>query len=55
LIRLPSMEQVDAALESSKNLDARKVHRQIREYVKKSTFTQILQSNNAQQKVLDLI
>lgn len=53
--RLLSMEQVDAALESYKTLDAQKVHRQIREYVKESTFAQILQSNNAQQKVIDLI
>jgi hypothetical protein len=53
--RLLSMEQVDAALESYKNLHTQKVHRQIREFVKESTFAQILQSNNAQRKVIDLI
>ena len=53
--RLLSMEQIDAALESYKNSEAQKVHRQIRAYTNKSTFGQILQSNNAQQKVIDLI
>lgn len=53
--RLLDLEQVDLALEDYKNTTARQVHYQIREYAKKSTFTQILVSNNAQQKVIELI
>jgi len=53
--RLLTMEQIDMALESFKNSDARAVHMQIREYAQKSTFAQILRSNNAQQTVIDLI
>ena len=53
--RLLTVEQIDMALESYINTEARKVHRQIREYVTKSTITQILRSNNAQQMVIDLI
>ena len=53
--RLLSADQIDMALENYKNSEAREVHRQIREYAKKSSFVQILQSNNAQQKVIELI
>ena len=48
-------EQIDMAVESYKATGAPGVHRQIRGYVKKSTFMQILQLDNAQEKVIDLI
>jgi len=50
-----TVEQVDMALENYKTSDAAKVHRQIREYANKTTFARILQSNNAQEKVIELI
>jgi len=53
--RLLSADQIDMALENYKQSEARKVHYQIREYAKKATFGKILQSNNAQLKVIDLI
>jgi hypothetical protein len=53
--RLLTEEQIDTALEDYKNLEAVRVHRAIREYVNKSTFSEILRANNAQQKVIELI
>ena|ERR1700728_2538215 len=53
--RLLSAEQIEMAVENYKTSGAPEVHRQIRGYVKKSTFMQILQLNNAQEKVIDLI
>ena len=52
--RFLSQDQIDMALETYKNSEAPEVHRQIRAYVNQSTFGQVLQSNNAQQKVIDL-
>ncbi|KDR79417.1 hypothetical protein GALMADRAFT_1239396 [Galerina marginata CBS 339.88] len=48
-------EQVTMALEHYKISEAAKVHRAIREYANKSTFVKILQSNKAQEKVIELI
>jgi hypothetical protein len=48
-------EQIEMAVENYKTSGAPEVHRQIRGYVKKSTFVQILQLNNAQERVIDLI
>ncbi|KAI0245652.1 hypothetical protein BJV78DRAFT_1365269 [Lactifluus subvellereus] len=53
--RLLTAEQIDAALEDYKNLEAVKVHRAIREYVNQATFSEILSVNDAQQKVIELI
>jgi len=53
--RLLTNEQIDAALEDYKNTEGYKVHRAIREYVNKSTFGDILKSNNAQEKMIELI
>jgi hypothetical protein len=53
--RLLSADQIDMALENYKNSDAQEVHRRVREYVRKTTFAAILQSNNAHQKVIELI
>jgi len=53
--RLVDVDQINMALENHKNSDARDVHHQIRKYVEKSTFAKILQSNNAHQKVIELI
>lgn len=50
-----SAELIDMALESYKTLSAPSIHDEIREYAQKSTFTQILKSNNAQQKVVEII
>jgi hypothetical protein len=43
------------SLQNYKFSKAETVHDQIQEYVKQSTFEQVLKSNNAQQKVMDLI
>jgi len=48
-------EHIDAALEDYKNLEAVNVHRAIREYVNQATFGEIVQANNAEQKVIELI
>jgi len=50
-----SAELVDMALETYKISSALSIHNEIREYAQKSTFTQILKSNNAQQKVVEII
>ncbi|KDR79395.1 hypothetical protein GALMADRAFT_137237 [Galerina marginata CBS 339.88] len=48
-------EQVTMSLEHYKISEAAKVHRAIREYANKATFVKILQSNKAQDKVIELI
>jgi len=53
--RYLNMEQVDMALENYKNTEAAKVHRDIRGYVDQATWGNILQSNKAQEKVIELI
>ena len=53
--RLLTKEQIDVTLEDYKNTEGYKVHRAIREYVNKSTFGDILKSNNAQEKMIELI
>lgn len=53
--RLLTTDQIDMALENYKQSEAQKVHYEIREYAKKTTFGRILKSNNAQQKVIELI
>ncbi|KAJ7891639.1 hypothetical protein B0H14DRAFT_2496757 [Mycena olivaceomarginata] len=47
--------EIDIALEQYKNLDLVHVHRKVRQYANKATFVQILQANNAEQKVKELI
>jgi hypothetical protein len=46
---------IDVALESCKASYTASVHREIREYANKATFMQILRSNNAEEKVKELI
>lgn len=53
--RYLTMEQVDIALEGYKASEAANVHRDIREYANRATFGKILQSDNAQEKVIALI
>jgi hypothetical protein len=53
--RLLNAEQIDMALENYKTSEVQQVHCKIREYVKQSTFGQIVKSGNAQQKVIELI
>jgi len=43
------------ALENYKTWKVVKVHRDIREYANQATFVEILQSNKAQEKVIELI
>jgi hypothetical protein len=43
------------ALDSYKTSRAPSIHDQIRDYAQQSTFMQILKSNNAQQKVIEMI
>lgn len=50
-----TMDQVEMALEDYKNSEVAKVHREIREYANQATFAKILQSNKAQEKVINLI
>ena len=50
-----SADLIDMALDSYKTSSAESIHDQIREYAKQSTFMRILQSNNAQQKVVEII
>jgi hypothetical protein len=50
-----TVEQVNMALDNYKNSEATKVHRDVREYANEATFGKILQSNNAQEKVIELI
>jgi hypothetical protein len=50
-----STDQIDMALENYKNSVAQNVHFQIREYAQSSTFGQIVNSNNAQKKVVEII
>jgi hypothetical protein len=52
---LLSKDQVDIAVDSYKSSEAQRVHRQIRDYANRSTFPQILKSNNAQEEVKRLI
>jgi len=53
--RYVSSDQIEMALEGYKVSEATKVHRAIREYANKATFPQILQANNAQEKVIELV
>ena len=53
--RLLTQEQIDEALEDYKYTEGFKVHRAIREYAQKSTLTDIVKSNNAQEKMIELI
>jgi len=53
--RYVSTDQIEMALEGYKVSEATKVHRAIREYANKTTFPQILQANNAQEKVIELV
>jgi len=53
--RRVTAEQIEMALESYKTSEAAKVHQAIREYANRATFQQILQSNKAQEKVIELI
>ena len=53
--RVLSADQVDMAFENYKISEAAKVHFKIREYVQKSTLGQIVKSNAAQKKVVELI
>ncbi|KAJ7433602.1 hypothetical protein B0H11DRAFT_2375583 [Mycena galericulata] len=46
---------IDLALENYKNSEIAKVHREIRQYANKASFAQILRSNNAEEKVKELI
>ncbi|KAJ7891724.1 hypothetical protein B0H14DRAFT_2688057 [Mycena olivaceomarginata] len=46
---------LEMALENYKNTEAGKIHRDIRTYANEATFTQICQSNKAQEKVIELI
>lgn len=48
-------EQINMALENYKTWKVVKVHRDIREYANQATFVEILQSNKAQEKVIELI
>ena len=50
-----SAELIDMALEGYKTSSALSIHNEIREYAQKPTFAQILKSNNAQQKVVEII
>jgi hypothetical protein len=53
--RLLSADQIDRALEKYKNSEAQEVHHEVREYLNKVTFAAILKSNNAHEKVIELI
>jgi len=53
--RYVSADQIEMALEGYKVSEATKVHRAIREYANSATFPQILQANNAQEKVIELV
>jgi hypothetical protein len=53
--RLLSQDQIDMAYDCYKASGLDEVHSQIRQYAQKSTFAQIVASNNAQQKVIQLI
>ncbi|KAJ7112756.1 hypothetical protein C8R43DRAFT_1040414 [Mycena crocata] len=55
LPRIVTADHLEMALENYKNGDAAKVHREIRKYANEATFTQICQSNKAQDKVIELI
>ena len=46
---------IDEAIEDYKNSEAIRVHHDIRNYVNKATFQEILNSNNAESKVIKLI
>jgi hypothetical protein len=48
-------DQVDMALENYKTSDSARVHQAIREYANRVTWGRISQSNNAQEKVIELI
>ena len=50
-----SVVQVREALEHYKTREAVKVHQAVREYTKRATWPEILQANNAQEKVIELI
>jgi len=53
--RRVTVEHIDMALENYKASEAAKVHHDIREYANQATFAKILQSNKAQDKVIQLI
>jgi hypothetical protein len=53
--RILSLDQINMAYDCYKMSGLAQVHSQIRQYVQKSTFAQIVASNNAQQKVIDII
>ncbi|KAJ7214895.1 hypothetical protein GGX14DRAFT_443367 [Mycena pura] len=53
--RALTVDDIDLALEEYKRLDLGNVHREVRLYANKATFAQILQANNAEQKVKELI
>ena len=48
-------DDIDVALENYKNSEIALVHREIRKYVNKATWAEILQSNKAEEKVKELI
>jgi len=50
-----TMKQIDIALENYKDSKAAKVHQAIRDYANKATFETILQSDKAQDRVIELI
>jgi hypothetical protein len=52
---LLTKDDIDAAIEDYKNSEAIKVHHDIRNYVNKTTFKEILDSNKAELKVIELI
>ncbi|KAF8135881.1 hypothetical protein K438DRAFT_1882461 [Mycena galopus ATCC 62051] len=53
--RALTMTEIDIALGEYTRLDLGNVHREIRQYANKMTFAQVLQANNAEQKVKELI
>ena len=50
-----NVDQVYEALEHYKTWKAAKVHKAVREYTDRATWREILQANNAQEKVIELI
>ncbi|KAF8815629.1 hypothetical protein BYT27DRAFT_7192709 [Phlegmacium glaucopus] len=50
-----TQDHIDAAIEDYKDSEAIKVHRAIRQYANKTTFLEILKSNIAEKKVIELI
>ncbi|KAJ7226791.1 hypothetical protein GGX14DRAFT_693003 [Mycena pura] len=53
--RVLTTEDINVALEKFKNSVMENVHREIREYANKATFSDIIRSNRAEEKIAELI